>query len=152
MLPALTFTEPASPIERVDESINPPLMSDNFPKLVTSTLPALPLLSVAAVLLMDAELPIPSMKILPAVTLTEPASPFVKVNDLLAPSMIDRLLSVLTSLLPARPLLSDPATFLIPAALPCPSIFMLPAVTLTEPASPIDRVEESIIPPLIIDN
>ena len=151
-----TVTEPALPEEKVMESIEPLLTSERSPATVTSTLPALPVLPGAAWLLMPVRklLPCPSMAILPALTLTVPASPLENVMEEIRPALtMERCLVDVTSTLPALPVLPSMASLEMPVALSlsCTSMAILPALTLTVPASPLENVSEEIRLPLTME-
>ncbi|KFB78591.1 hypothetical protein ACCUM_0343 [Candidatus Accumulibacter phosphatis] len=82
-LPALILTNPASPEDRVEESILPALSSSSLPVASTYTLPPLPVLPEEAPLLIPVLFtePWPSMVISPALTCTDPACPEAKVEE-----------------------------------------------------------------------
>ncbi|KFB78592.1 MAG: hypothetical protein AW06_000055 [Candidatus Accumulibacter cognatus] len=102
-LPALTLTEPASPEEKVEVLIYPPLKIEMFPLTATSTLPPLPVEPKAALPIPAVE-PWPSMIRLPALTFTDPASPEDEVEESILPAPNSETCSVATtSTLPPLP-------------------------------------------------
>src|SRR5205807_6192290 len=94
------------------------------------------------------------MMMLPALTVTAPASPEEKVLELISPPLsTDRLPVAVTLIVPAFPL---PLTAVLKMpvglwVLPWLSMMMLPALTVTVPASPNEKVLELISPPLSTD-
>src|SRR6266446_2210596 len=157
MLPPLTVTVPASPDEKVLELISPPLNTDRLPVAVTLIVPAFPLLPEKALLKMPVGLwvlPWLSMMMLPALTVTVPASPDEKVLEEIEPPLTtDRLRAAVTLIVPAFPL-PETASLKMPVGLrvlPWLSMVMLPAFTVMVPASPDEKVLEEIEPPLSTD-
>ena len=77
IVPALTFIVPASPDEKVGNKITPPFSTESVPVAVTSISPALPVLPLLAWSIMPVTtlLPCRSIRIVPALIFTIPASP-----------------------------------------------------------------------------
>src|SRR3989338_8924529 len=124
---------------------------ERFPDAVTSTLPALPLPSTVSLEMPVHKLPCPSIVMLPALTLTEPALPDDRASDAIyAPLTMERFPAALTSTVPALPVLPNPAllTMNVALGLPSRSMKMLSALILIEPALPDDMVVAEIYPPL----
>src|SRR6266550_1606937 len=157
MLPALTATAPASPDEKVLELIWPPLSTDRLPVAVALIVPAFPLPKTASLKMPVGlwVLPWLSMVMPPVFTVTVPASPEEKVLELIWPPLSTHRLPVaVTLIVPAFPLLSEKALLKMPVGswvLPWLSMVMLPALTVTVPASPDEKVLELISPPLTTD-
>ncbi|KFB78590.1 MAG: hypothetical protein AW06_000053 [Candidatus Accumulibacter cognatus] len=79
-LPLLTFTEPASPDDVVEEVMIPPLRIAIWSRARTSTLPAMPVVPKAPL-----AMPASSIVRLPVLTFTEPASPDEAVEEVMSP-------------------------------------------------------------------
>src|SRR5438045_3027910 len=94
------------------------------------------------------------MMMLPALTVTAPASPEEKVLELIEPPLsADRLPAAVTLIVPAFPL-PETASLKMPVGLwvlPWLSMVIPPAFTIRIPASPEEKVLEEIEPPLTAD-